>query len=160
MLVENLRGGEGKTRMTKSQDDKIAFKVLTFLGEMYEQLAAFHRYLSWENAGTLPPVRKVQSDVVCRNYMSGLTVAIWLEAELGDDASLAWWLDVIRQEEGWLLDGRIYSDGQDGQDTIFEIPPLVVEDFHTVQQKAPVMLEELFKAGKQVLTKKLASIAS
>ncbi len=141
-----------------ASSEQASLGVLTFLSQVREQQATFRRKLLSERNGSGPAqsIVDVNSDVECHQYESGLTLEVWLEAQLGgpDADALTFWLDIIHRADGWLLDGRV---SWNGQNTIFDMPQLVVTDFNAVEREAPAILDELFQKGMQVLDERLAS---
>ncbi len=135
-------------------NNQSASDVLTFLARMREQLADFRRDLLLPREGQTTSITSVLYDVECRQYESGLTLEMWVEAEIEDGDALTWWLDMIYREEGWLLDGRI---SWNGQAVVFETPIITLPDFYASTRQSAAMLEELFRAGKEVLNKRLSA---
>jgi hypothetical protein len=125
-----------------SHEDQITFDALSFLAKIGGQLDAFRTQL--KQAANLQST----SFVECRYYGSEVYVCVCLEADVADDKTLTWWLDVVPKPDGWLIEASVLWNGRD---MVAQIPAQVVPDFRTVQQEVPRMLRHLLDAGGAAL---------
>ncbi len=125
-----------------SHDDQIIFNTLAFLAQTGGQLDAFRMQL--KQAANL----QATSFVECRTYGSDIYVCVCLEADVSDDRTLTWWLDIVPKPDGWLIEASVLWDGRD---LVAQIPPQTVRDFQIVQQEVPRMLRNLLDAGGAAL---------
>jgi len=129
-----------------SYDDQIALGVLTFLAKLQDQVGALRRYLREE-----AHIAETVSFVECRQYENGLFLSVCVEAEVDVGHTLTWWMDIVPQDDNWLLDARV---SWNGQDVVVEFPEQFVRDFHAVQREVPRIFDELIESGKQVLERR------
>ncbi len=125
-----------------SHDDQIIFSTLAFLAQTGGQLDAFRMQL--KQAANL----QATSFVECRTYGSDIYVCVCLEADVSEERTLTWWLDIVPKPDGWLIEASVLWDGRD---LVAQIPPQTVRDFQTVQQEVPRMLRHLLDAGGAAL---------
>jgi hypothetical protein len=125
-----------------SHEDQITFDALAFLAKIGGQLDAFRTQL--KQAANL----QATSFVECRYYGSDLYVCVCLEADVADDKTLTWWLDIVPKPEGWLIEASVLWNGRD---LVAQIPAQVVHDFQAVQQEVPRVLRHLLDAGGAAL---------
>lgn len=135
-----------------ARDDQVVTEVLTFIAQRQEQVDGFSRYVR-DNFSTVLNIRHITSRVECRLYGSGLDLEMWVEADLGGDNVLVWFIDVIPKEQGWFVDARV---SWNGRERVYELPEQLFSDFHTVQREVPTMLENLFEAGTLMLESRLS----
>lgn len=125
-----------------SHDDQIIFSTLAFLAQTGGQLDAFRMQL--KQAANL----QATSFVECRTYGSDIYVCVCLEAEVTEDRTLTWWLDIVPKPDGWLIEASVLWNGRD---LVAQIPAQTVRDFRTVQQEVPRLLRHLLDAGGAAL---------
>ena len=125
-----------------SHDDQIIFNTLAFLAQTGGQLDAFRMQL--KQAANL----QATSFVECRTYGSDIYVCVCLEADVSEERTLTWWLDIVPKPDGWLIEASVLWDGRD---LVAQIPPQTVPSFQIVQQEVPRMLRHLLDAGGAAL---------
>lgn len=122
--------------------DQNTFDALAFLAKTGGQLDAFRSQL--KQAANL----HASSFVECRYYGSEVYVCICLEADVADDRTLTWWMDIVPGPDGWLIEASVLWNGRD---LVAQIPAQTVRDFQTVQQEVPRLLRHLLDAGGAAL---------
>jgi len=125
-----------------SHEEQIILDTLAFLAQTGGQLDAFRMQL--KQAANL----QATSFVECRNYGSDIYVCVCLEADVSDDKTLTWWLDIVPKPDGWLIEASVLWNGRD---LVAQIPTQTVRDFKAVQQEVPRMLRHLLDAGGAAL---------
>ena len=123
-------------------EDQPVLDTLAFLARTGGQLDAFRMQL--KQAASL----QATSFVECRHYGSEVYICVCLEADVADDKTLTWWLDVAPQPDGWLIEASVLWNGRD---LVAQIPAQTVRDFKTVQQEVPRILRHLLDAGGATL---------
>jgi hypothetical protein len=132
-------------------EDQITLDALTFLARTGSQLEAFHTRLK-EGANL-----HASSFVECRYYGSEVYVCICLEADVADDRTLTWWMDIKLKPDGWLIESSVLWNGRD---LVAQLPVQTVPDFQTVQQEVPGLLQHLFNAGGAVLAQDRSKVTT
>lgn len=94
-----------------------------------EALAAAREQLIEASTGLhrRPNVMRVGSGVDCRGYGSGSTFEIYVEAELEEELTVTWWIDVTWART-WTIEARILRDDDDGQAVLREFRDRVAVD--------------------------------
>lgn len=69
-----------------------------------------------------PSVLEVADGCHLRNYESGPVVEAYVDAELKNGRSLAWWLEVSRQDGIWILENEFLTNDSSGQTTLERFP--------------------------------------
>ena len=123
-------------------EDQPVRDTLAFLAKTGGQLDAFRMQL--KQTANL----QATSFVECRLYGSEVYVCVCLEAEVADDKTLTWWLDIVPKPDGWLIEASVLWNGRD---LVAQIPAQTVRDFKTVQQEVPRILRHLLDAGGAAL---------
>jgi hypothetical protein len=136
--------------MTTLEDQPI-LDTLAFLAKTGGQLDAFRTQL--KQAANL----QATSFVECRTYGSEVYVCVCLEADVSDDRTLTWWLDIVPKPDGWLIEASVLWNGRD---LVAQIPTQIVRDFRAVQQEMPRMLRHLLDAGGAALAQARATARS
>lgn len=135
----------------KPAEEQAAFEVLTFLAEIYDEAADFSRHIREKFQKASLGRASASSQVLCRRLRNGVIVHVWIEAMLGGEDSLTWELDIISQEEGWLVDARVCKVGEDGTHTIIQFPDFTAPDFSTVKREVLSIFGRLEHAGEQAM---------
>ncbi len=123
-------------------EDQPVLDTLAFLAKTSGQLDAFRTQL--KQAANL----QATSFVECRYYGDEIYVCVCLEADVSDDRTLTWWLDVVPKPEGWLIEASVLWNGRD---LVAQIPAQTVRNFYAVQQEVPRVLRHLLDAGGAAL---------
>ena len=132
-----------------SHEDQITFDALSFLAKIGGQLDAFRTQL--KQAANL----HATSFVECRTYGSEVYVCVCLEADVADDKTLTWWLDIVPKPEGWLIEASVLWNGRE---LVAQIPAQVVHDFQAVQHEVPRLLRHLLDAGGAALAQSRSKV--
>ncbi len=140
-----------------ASDDQIALQVFRFLGDLYEITADFCRRLRDELAAAGKATRAPTSDIVCRKYKTGVVVHLWVEAMLRGEDSLAWEMDIRKNNEGWLLDASVsrVTQGDGGTATVLQLTHEVLPTFAAAEREVPMVLKELYEVGTEILKEEL-----
>jgi hypothetical protein len=139
-----------------SHDDEIAVSVLTLWAEIGAQMSDFRRYLREKRAilGTAP---EISSDIECAIRATGPVLSVWVEADVGDGEALTWWSDVSARDDDWLFEASLMWNGRD---PILELTEKSFEDFRSVRQALPSLIEELFDSGRQIFEDAVEQVRS
>jgi hypothetical protein len=123
-------------------EDQPILDTLAFLAATGGQLDTFRMQL--KQAANL----QATSFVECRTYGNEVYVCVCLEADVSDDRTLTWWLDIAPKPDGWLIEASVLWNGRD---LVAQVPTQTVRDFKAVQQEVPRVLRHLLDAGGAAL---------
>src|SRR5947209_7997639 len=105
----------------ETNENRVALRVLVFLGELYNITADFSRQLRNEYVVTGRITNVLTSDVVCRAYKNGMRIHVWVEVMLRGEDSLTWELDISQHDAGWLVDARVSRVDESGTSTVLQL---------------------------------------
>jgi hypothetical protein len=95
-------------------DSKLAIILLEALASFNSSLIDLAQSLQLK-----PEVIQVRNNLECRKYRTGTLIEGYVDAELRNDKSLCWWID-IRWNGEWIIDARILLNDSEGQETIYK----------------------------------------
>lgn len=128
--------------------DQYALEVLQFLAQTGAQVNQLQNVLR-QTAG----LSGIASFVESRNYGKDVYLCICLEADVSDERTLTWWMDIRSVVNGWLIEASVLWNGREA---VIELPPQVVPDFRAVEKQVPLILGKILEAGTQALVSAVA----
>lgn len=97
-------------------DSAASTKLLESIAGSNEQFIALSQWLR-----SLPEI-KVTRGFECRAYKSGTMIEAYVEAEVDENKTVCWWLDVGWNNEQWLIESSVLLNDDQGQKVLRTFP--------------------------------------
>lgn len=129
---------------------EISSNFIVELAKTGEAMIGFMRRLS-----AVEGVSDVIKGIDCRLYEDRLIFEQYVEAKIGDKASICWWIDIVRGDKCWEIEANVSVVDGTAQ-IIREISPITaatVDEFSEALTTLSIRLFSLddLRSGKQLL---------
>jgi hypothetical protein len=98
-------------------DSHVAVKLLEGLASINSKLLELT-----EITRNHSKVARVLHSLECREYRTGSVLEGYVDAELENGKSLAWWLEVHWSGDTWAIETKVLLSDSSGQDVIRDLP--------------------------------------
>ena len=125
------------------KESESAIKVLSLLAKCTERLISLAEHLRARKE-----VRSVRREWNIRAYRTGPMLETYVEAELNDGRSIAWWLELTWDRRFWRIGYSVRISHDQGEDVLQGFPDLVTENLEGLVEKLELAVSNLVGSGE------------